>query len=132
MREEERKRREEERKRREEERRREEIKRWLVDFNISDDAGRRLLYDYRRIKDSNPDKSGFTVVPINFNIFHWQIKIFKFDEKSEMYEDLQKYKQITNRDYVEMEFFFHQTILFFHHLFVSFNHVLPFIQNLLQ
>ena len=108
--EEERKRREEERKRREEEENRrreeEEMKRWLVDFKISNEAGRRLLKDYRTIKYSNTDELGFTAVPISCNIFHWQIKIFKFDEKSEMYKDLQKYKQITNRDYVEMEVLF--------------------------
>ena len=90
----------------EEERRRQEMNRWIIDFKVSDEAGHRLLQDYRTIKYSNTDELGFTAVPINFNIFHWQIKIFKFDEKSEMYKDLQEYKKLTKRDYVEMEFLF--------------------------
>ena len=114
--EQERKRLEEEEKRRQEaekKRLEEEEKKMLEDkFKPNNESSRRLVSDFRTIVHSNTEELGFTATPKGNNIYNWEVRIFKFDEKSEMYQDLQEYKAKTGRDYVEMSVTFPPTYPF--------------------
>ena len=108
--EEEKKRQEEERKRQEEERKKkleeEEKKRLAEQFHTDNSASRRLLTDLRTIMHSDSQKLGFSTMPKGNNIFIWEVKVFGFEKGSDMYNDLQKYKQMKGIDYVEMSITF--------------------------
>lgn len=71
-------------------------------FNPKTGAAKRLIHDFYEMKKSDPKELGFSTEPKNNDIFNWEVRLFGFDEKSEMAKDIQKYKKITNKDYVEM------------------------------
>ena len=71
-------------------------------FNPTNAASRRLLRDLRAMMHANIKELGFSTAPKGNDIFSWEVKVFGFDKGTDMYNDLQKYKKQTGRDYVEM------------------------------
>ena len=71
-------------------------------FNPKTGAATRLIHDFYEMKKSNPKDLGFSTEPKNNDIFNWEVRLFGFDEKSEMVSDMKRYKKMTGRDYVEM------------------------------
>lgn len=71
-------------------------------FNPKTGPARRLLYDLREVMANKPEELGFSTQPKGTDIFNWEVRIFGFEKDSPMYADLQKYKSMTGRDYVEM------------------------------
>jgi len=75
-------------------------------FKPANPAERRLLNDLRAIMKSNSHDNGFSAEPDHDSLNIWNIKLFGFDKKDAIYEDIQKYKSLTGRDYVELKAMF--------------------------
>lgn len=71
-------------------------------FNPKSGAAKRLIHDFYEMKKSDPKELGFSTEPKNNDIFNWEVRLFGFDEKSDMASDMKKYKKMTGKDYVEM------------------------------
>ncbi|KAH0785344.1 Ubiquitin-conjugating enzyme family protein [Histomonas meleagridis] len=82
----------------------EEIRETLMErFNPKGSAAIRLIEDYNMILRSDPKVNGFTAEPIQNNLFVWTVHLFGFEKKTPIYDDIQKYKKKTGRDYIEFE-----------------------------
>jgi ubiquitin-protein ligase len=55
-------------------------------------ATQRLHNELMHILNSNPEKSGYSVAPINDNLFHWELKFFNFDKDDPLHDDMKKLK----------------------------------------
>jgi len=59
----------------------------------SSQATQRLLAELKQIMNSDPKKHGYSVKPINDNLYFWKIKMFGFDEKEPFGSDVAKAKK---------------------------------------
>jgi ubiquitin-conjugating enzyme E2 Q len=71
-------------------------------YNPSTAAARRVLSDLNAMRGLKPEQLGFKAEPVGKDLCRWVIHLFGFDPKSAMYQDLQRYKTQTGRDYVEL------------------------------
>ena len=62
----------------------------------------RLRRDYLEMKRSKGEDLGFSAFLKKKDLFRWEIRVFGFEKESGMYHDLQRYKELKGRDYVEM------------------------------
>ena len=100
---------EEEEKEEEEEEKEEEDNEDYSGFPTNTPALRRLLRDYKTMRRANAEEIGFRASLKGKDLFRWEIQVFGFEKGSPMYNDLQRYKQMTGRDYVEMSVTFPPT-----------------------
>lgn len=75
-------------------------------FKPTTGAAKRLLTDYREVIKTDPKTLGFQTQPNGSDIFNWEVRLFGFDEKSPMADDMARYKTMSGRDYVEMRISF--------------------------
>lgn len=75
-------------------------------FNPKSSAAIRLVEDFRSLKRSDPKMLGFSADPKENNLFVWCVKLFGFEKGTPIYSDMEKYKKMTGRDYVEFEIHF--------------------------
>jgi ubiquitin-conjugating enzyme E2 Q len=80
-----------------------EIEELTQRFNPQNSAARRLLRDLHEVMKSDPNELGFRTVPRGNNLFTWTVELFGFDEKSLFAAQLVQYKNLTGRDYVELQ-----------------------------
>jgi len=66
-------------------------------------ATKRLVKDLQLIHDLNPKEAGFEGGPVDDNLYHWKLKLFGFDEASELAKDMKIYKQRTGQDFIDLE-----------------------------
>jgi len=64
-----------------------------------------LTNDLLSIMD-NSEALGFTANPIDDNIYHWNVKLFKFKPDTEVGKQLRELKRLYGYDYVEIEVMF--------------------------
>ena len=86
-----------------------EMEEMMARFKPSNAASRRLLHDLREMLHADTKELGFRTAPRGNDIFNWEVQVFGFEKGSDMYNDLQKYKKRTGRDYVEMSVTFPPT-----------------------
>jgi len=55
-------------------------------------ATQRILKELTLIQNSNPEKQGYTVDPIDDNLYLWRVTIFDFDKNAPLAQDLQRTK----------------------------------------
>jgi len=65
-------------------------------FNVTSATGQateRIMSELKHIMKSDPEKNGYSVEPIDDNIYKWEVKFFNFDIKTdELAQDMKKYK----------------------------------------
>lgn len=83
--------------------RREEIQALTERFQPKNATAHRLISDLQLIRNSNEKELGFRANPIKSDLFNWEIQLFGFEKGTPMYNDLQKYKKATGRDYVQLQ-----------------------------
>lgn len=83
--------------------RKEEIQALTNHFQPKNATAHRLISDLQIIRSSNEKELGFRANPIKNDLFNWEIQLFGFEKGSPMYNDLQKYKKTTGRDYVQLQ-----------------------------
>jgi len=77
----------------------EELKR---KYNANSSAELRIIQDLRAFQKSNPKDLGFSCQPYRGSISTWEVRLFEFDKKDPIYNDIQKYKRETGKDYIEL------------------------------
>eukprot|EP01100_Stratorugosa_tubuloviscum_P008034 TRINITY_DN3333_c1_g1_i1.p1 TRINITY_DN3333_c1_g1~~TRINITY_DN3333_c1_g1_i1.p1 ORF type:complete len:325 (-),score=109.17 TRINITY_DN3333_c1_g1_i1:59-1033(-) len=55
-------------------------------------ATERLLSELTHIINSHPETNGYSIEPINDNLYHWEISFLNFEKDTELYKDMQKMK----------------------------------------
>lgn len=71
-------------------------------------ASLRLLKDLKEISSSKDDL-GFSAEPNTDattgkqNLYHWNVRLFGFDKKSDLHKDLQEYSKRSSKDFIEIE-----------------------------
>lgn len=71
-------------------------------------ASLRLLRDLKEISTSKDDL-GFSAEPITDpntgkqNLYHWNVRLYGFDKKSDLQKDLTEYAKRSGKDYIEIE-----------------------------
>lgn len=75
----------------------------LITTGGSPMATKRLIKDLQLIHELNPKEAGFEGGPVNDNLYHWQLKLFGFDEGSELAKDMKIYKQRVGIDFIDLE-----------------------------
>jgi ubiquitin-protein ligase len=70
-------------------------------YKPTNSAQKRLLFDFRAIQKTKPSEIIFTASPVNENLFHWEIRIDKFFDNTNLKEEIKRYKNETGRDYLE-------------------------------
>ena len=75
-------------------------------FNPKSSAAIRLVEDFRSIQKSNPKDIGFSANPKKDNLFVWEVRLFGYEKNTPIYNDIQKYKKMTGKDYIEFEVYF--------------------------
>jgi len=58
----------------------------------SQKATQRIIKELTLIQNSNPEKQGYTVEPVDDNLYLWRVAIFDFDKGVPLAQDLQKTK----------------------------------------
>uniref|UniRef100_A0A6G1SMJ1 Ubiquitin-conjugating enzyme E2 Q1 n=1 Tax=Aceria tosichella TaxID=561515 RepID=A0A6G1SMJ1_9ACAR len=70
---------------------------------VSTRASKRLMKEFRQFRESDSYKNGvFTVELVEDNIYQWNIKLFKIDKESWLYENFEEWKERTGKDHVMM------------------------------
>jgi len=59
-------------------------------------ATERILSEFKQITKSDPEKNGYSVEPIDDNMYKWELKLFNFDKTDPLAQDMAhlKIKQI--------------------------------------
>ena len=83
--------------------RKEEIQALTERFKPKNATAHRLISDLQIIRNSNEKELGFRANPVKSDLFNWEIQLFGFEEGTPMFNDLQKYKKNTGRDYVQLQ-----------------------------
>jgi len=52
----------------------------------------RIMSEFKHILASNPEKNGYSVEPVDDNMYLWEIKLFDFDPKDPIAQDMKKMK----------------------------------------
>mmetsp|Transcript_5643 Transcript_5643/g.21248 ORF Transcript_5643/g.21248 Transcript_5643/m.21248 type:complete len:328 (-) Transcript_5643:278-1261(-) len=69
-------------------------------------AVNRLMKDYLVLTKQDTSQYGFSALPMDNDLFHWEIRLFGFDSKDPIDQDLQKYNQTQGLDHIEMDMTF--------------------------
>ena len=72
------------------------------EFNVHTPAELRILKDLRTFQKSDPKDLGFECLPYKHSINTWEVHLFEFDKKDPIYQDMQRYKKQTGRNYIEL------------------------------
>lgn len=75
-------------------------------YNARTPAELRLIQDLRTLQRVGEKSLGFRANPIDMKLDHWSVQIFEFDKNTEFFRDMQKYKKMCGRDYIEMSLSF--------------------------
>lgn len=62
-------------------------------FNPKEATGKateRILNEFKSITKTQPEKNGYTVAPIDDNLYKWELKMFNFDKTDPLGKDLEK------------------------------------------
>jgi len=70
----------------------------LVPHTASGQATQRLYSELKHILDSNPEKSGYSVEPIDDNLYLWELKLFNFDPEEPLAKDLRALNRVRSTD----------------------------------
>jgi len=65
-----------------------------------------LSKELQRLISTDLNKEGFSIEPLDDNIFKWNVFLFDFDDKSQIKQDLDMYYQATERANVMLEVVF--------------------------
>jgi len=68
----------------------------------SSSATNRLIKDLTAIHNSHPEKFGYSAEPLNDNLYHWEVKLFGFEEGG-LKTDLGKLHSMKGSDHVVMD-----------------------------
>lgn len=60
----------------------------ISQLGSSKTATDRLMSELKHISESNPQKDGYSVAPISRNLYHWELKMFGFDAKDPISNDM--------------------------------------------
>jgi len=71
-------------------------------FSCKTAAERRLLMDFKNIQKSNPKDLGFRAFPYNNSLMNWEVRLFGFDPKDPVFNDMKQYSKSSGKDYIEM------------------------------
>lgn len=55
-------------------------------------ATERIMAELKHIMKSDPEKNGYSVVPIKDNLYKWELKLFNFDKSDPIGSDMAQYK----------------------------------------
>jgi len=55
-------------------------------------ATERLMHELKHIMKSNSKSQGYSVQPLNDNLYHWEVRFFDFDSKELLAQDISKSK----------------------------------------
>lgn len=70
-------------------------------------ANDRLMKELRDIfRSDNYKNEMYTIDLVNDSLYEWNIKIFKVDSDSKLYEDLKTFKEKENKDHISLSFTF--------------------------
>ena len=86
-----------------------EMEEMVARFQPTTAASHRLLHDLREMMHADTKELGFRTFPKGNDIFRWEVQVFGFDKGTDIYNDLEKYKKQTGRDYIEMSVTFPPT-----------------------
>jgi len=90
----------------------------------SPQATLRLISDLKALKKQNSASLGFSADPVKDknsgleNLYHWHIQLNVVDKVSDLYKDMQKFKQVSGLDYILLEMKFSK----------DYPHVPPFVR----
>jgi len=65
-------------------------------------ATNRIIQDLNAIYNSHPEKFGYSAEPLNDNLYHWQVKLFGFED-GPLKSDLKTLKGKSGIDFVMLE-----------------------------
>jgi len=65
----------------------------LIPKNASKKATQRIASELTHILKTNPEKQGYSVDPIEDNIYLWELRFFSFDSNDDLAKDLKKLKK---------------------------------------
>ncbi|ELR18414.1 Ubiquitinconjugating enzyme subfamily protein [Acanthamoeba castellanii str. Neff] len=66
-------------------------------------ATERLLKELKELRQPNVTKDGYSVAPVEDNIYKWHVKLFGWDDDAQIKQDLTLYESLTQRDHVLLE-----------------------------
>lgn len=69
-------------------------------------ATERLLKELKELRQPNVTKDGYSVAPVEDNIYKWHVKLFGWDDDAQIKQDLTLYESLTQRDHVLLEVIF--------------------------
>jgi len=72
-------------------------------------ATERIMAEFKHIMKADPDKNGYSVKPVNDNIYKWDLKLFNFDKTDPIGQDMAS----TKTKYVLLNIVFPQSYPFF-------------------
>jgi len=72
----------------------------------SQKATETLLKIWKEICKASPDKEGFSVAPVDDNMYKWHVRLFGWDEGSQIKEDMFLFESVTGKDHVLLEVLF--------------------------
>eukprot|EP01116_Phalansterium_solitarium_P018994 TRINITY_DN5184_c0_g1_i4.p1 TRINITY_DN5184_c0_g1~~TRINITY_DN5184_c0_g1_i4.p1 ORF type:complete len:305 (+),score=13.45 TRINITY_DN5184_c0_g1_i4:923-1837(+) len=56
-------------------------------------ATERIMSELKHIMKSEPERNGYSVEPVDDNLYQWELKLFSFDEDSPLGQDMKRYKK---------------------------------------
>lgn len=69
-------------------------------------ATERLLKELKELRQPHVTKDGYSVAPVEDNIYKWHVKLFGWDDDAQIKQDLTLYESLTQRDHVLLEVIF--------------------------
>lgn len=81
---------------------RRELEKLKQQFNPRNAAELRIIQDLRAFQKSSTKELGFECLPYKGSLTTWEVRLFEFDKKDPIYNDMQRYKQQTGRNYIEL------------------------------
>eukprot|EP01087_Luapelamoeba_hula_P002699 TRINITY_DN1240_c0_g1_i1.p1 TRINITY_DN1240_c0_g1~~TRINITY_DN1240_c0_g1_i1.p1 ORF type:complete len:372 (-),score=110.32 TRINITY_DN1240_c0_g1_i1:52-1167(-) len=70
------------------------------------EATERLMQELKELSKPEIAQHGFSVEPVNDNIYKWHVKLFGWDNDTQIKQDLILFESVTGKDHVLMEIIF--------------------------
>jgi len=73
---------------------------------VSEGAVNCIVKEYIKLCNEDTKSYGYSCHPIDDDLFHWEVRLFDFDKKDTIAQDLAKYEKKTGQNYIQLDMVF--------------------------